>query len=101
MYNKIIDVLNSHPELAKTKEFESFYKQFVTRKYKKGEMLIRADDDPQGIFCLSKGYVRQYTISKTGNELSMNRGPGSRELEEFIRSVRGHSDELSIKNSDL
>ena len=56
----------------KTKEFEAFYKQFKTRFYKKGEMLIRADDDPQGIFCLKKGYVRQYTISKTGNELTLH-----------------------------
>lgn len=56
----------------KTKEFETFYKQFVIRNYKKGEMLIRADDDPQGIFCLTKGYVRQYTISKTGNEFSLH-----------------------------
>lgn len=56
----------------KTKEFEAFYKQFKTRLYKKGEMLIRADDDPQGIFCLKKGYVRQYTISRTGNELTLH-----------------------------
>lgn len=56
----------------KTKEFETFYKQFVIRSYKKGEMLIRADDDPQGIFCLTKGYVRQYTISKTGFELTLH-----------------------------
>lgn len=35
-------------------------------------MLIRADDDPQGIFCLTKGYVRQYTISKTGYELTLH-----------------------------
>jgi CRP/FNR family transcriptional regulator len=35
-------------------------------------MLIRADDDPQGIFCLKKGYVRQYTISKTGSELTLH-----------------------------
>ncbi len=56
----------------KTKGFETFYKQFQTRNYKKGEMLIRADDDPQGIFCLTKGYVRQYTISKTGFELTLH-----------------------------
>lgn len=55
----------------RTKEFEIFYKQFSTRVYKKGETLIRADDDPQGIFCLTKGYVRQYTISKTGIELTL------------------------------
>lgn len=58
--------------INKTKEFEKFYEQFTTRKYKKGEMLIRADDDPQGIFCLTKGYVRQYTISKTGFELTLH-----------------------------
>lgn len=56
----------------KTKDFEDFYKQFKTRFYKKGEMLIRADDDPQGIFCLKKGFVRQYTISKTGFELTLH-----------------------------
>lgn len=56
----------------KTKEFEAFYRQFGLRDYKKGEMLIRADDDPQGIFCLNKGYVRQYTISKTGFELTLH-----------------------------
>lgn len=57
---------------GETKEFETFYKQFITRNYKKGEILIRADDDPQGIFCLTKGYVRQYTISKTGFELTLH-----------------------------
>jgi CRP/FNR family transcriptional regulator len=56
----------------KVEEFETFYKQFQIRDYKKGEMLIRADDDPQGIFCLTKGYVRQYTISKTGYELTLH-----------------------------
>jgi CRP-like cAMP-binding protein len=56
----------------KTEEFEQFYKQFKIRNYKKGEMLIRADDDPVGIFCLTKGYVRQYTISKTGFELTLH-----------------------------
>src|SRR4030042_726084 len=56
----------------KTKEFEDFYSQFKPRSYKKGEMLIRSDDDPQGIFCLTKGYVRQYTISKVGIELTLH-----------------------------
>lgn len=57
---------------VKTREFEEFYKQFVTRNYKKGEMIIRADDDPFGIFYLTKGYVRQYTISKAGFELTLH-----------------------------
>jgi len=62
---------NSKMNIDRTKEFEVFYRQFSTRKYKKGENLIRADDNPQGIFCLTKGYVRQYTISKTGIELTL------------------------------
>lgn len=56
----------------KTKKLEEFYQQFIVRNYKKGEMLIRADDDPQGIFYLKKGYVRQYTISKAGYELTLH-----------------------------
>jgi CRP/FNR family transcriptional regulator, cyclic AMP receptor protein len=57
---------------SKTQVFEDFFSQFQLRQYKQGEMLIRADDDPQGIFCLTKGYVRQYTISKTGIELTLH-----------------------------
>lgn len=57
--------------MNKTKELESFYKQFTIRRYKKGETLIRADDNPQGIFYLTKGYVRRYTISKAGFELTL------------------------------
>lgn len=53
-------------------KFDSFYKQFKLRQYKKGETLIRADDDPQGIFCLTKGYIRQYTISNIGTELTLH-----------------------------
>ena len=58
--------------IDKTKDLETFYQQFTIREYKKGEILIRADDDPQGIFCLQKGYVRQYIISKAGFELTIH-----------------------------
>lgn len=57
---------------TETKEFGEFYEQFKTRNYKKGEILVRADDEPQGIFCLTKGYVRQYIISKNGFELTLH-----------------------------
>jgi len=56
----------------KSNKFEAFYTQFKPRSYKKGEMLIRSDDDPQGIFCLTKGYVRQYAISRAGIELTLH-----------------------------
>lgn len=57
---------------SKTQIFEDFFSQFQLREYKQGEMIIRADDDPPGIFCLTKGYVRQYIISKSGDELTLH-----------------------------
>src|SRR3989344_4579413 len=69
MYSLALSLITMN--IDKTKEFEVFYEQFSTRKYKKGENLIRADDNPQGIFCLTKGYVRQFSISKTGIELTL------------------------------
>ena len=69
MYSLALSLITMN--IDKTKDFETFYKQFSTRKYKKGENLIRADDNPQGIFYLTKGYVRQYAISKTGIELTL------------------------------
>lgn len=56
----------------KIEKFKDFYDQFKLRHYKKNETLIRADDDPQGIFYLKEGYIRQYSISKTGVELTLH-----------------------------
>lgn len=53
----------------KLHEFSSKYKH---QTYKKGEILLRADDNPQGIFFLTKGTVKQYAISKKGEELVVN-----------------------------
>lgn len=54
------------------KTLDDFFTQFKHQKYKKGEILIRADDNPSGIFYLKKGYVKEYAISKKGDELVVN-----------------------------
>lgn len=51
---------------------EAFFTQYKCQIYKKGEILIRADDNPPGIFFLKNGYVKQYIISKKGDELVVN-----------------------------
>jgi len=51
---------------------ETFFAQFTHSTYKKGEILIRADDDPGGIFYLVSGNVRKYAISQKGDELVVN-----------------------------
>lgn len=54
------------------KKIKSFFDGFRSQKYKKGEILIRADDAPTGILYLESGLVKEYTISKKGEELVVN-----------------------------
>ena len=42
------------------------------QQFKKGEILIRADEDPHGIYFLIEGDVRSYYISKKGDEITLN-----------------------------
>ena len=49
-----------------------FFTQFKYHTYNKGEILIRADDTPAGIFYLKEGLVKEYIISKKGEELVLN-----------------------------
>ena len=51
---------------------DNFFRQFKFYRYKKGEILIRVDDDPSGIFYLKSGIVKEYAISKKGEELVVN-----------------------------
>lgn len=55
-----------------TEKLENFFTKFKHQIYKKGEILVRADDDPPGIFYLKSGYVKEYAISKKGDELVVN-----------------------------
>lgn len=53
-------------------KLDCFFAQFKRQSYKKGEILIRADDDPPGIFYLKEGVVKEYAISRKGDELVVN-----------------------------
>ena len=52
--------------LEKLNEFFSKFKRY---HYKKGEVILRAGDAPQGVYFIDKGYVKDYSISKDGEEL--------------------------------
>lgn len=54
------------------KKVDDFFTKYKQQTYKKGEVLVRADDDPIGIFYLKEGFVKQYAISKKGDELVIN-----------------------------
>lgn len=47
-------------------------------QYKKGEVIIRPEDDPSGIYLIEWGFIKAYTITKYGEEnLLLVRGSGS------------------------
>lgn len=54
-------------------KLENFFSQFDSvHKYGKGEMIVRSDEAPHGDFYLKEGYVRLYSISVDGQELTLN-----------------------------
>lgn len=62
------------PEMSTFNEqLEEFFAQFNDKRfYKKKEIIIRADDNPPGVFYLKGGFARLYTVSPNGQELTMN-----------------------------
>ncbi|MCR4326690.1 MAG: Crp/Fnr family transcriptional regulator [Candidatus Roizmanbacteria bacterium] len=54
------------------KNIDTFFTQYYHQTYKKGEILIRVDESPLGVYYLKEGYVKQYAISKKGEEVVIN-----------------------------
>lgn len=54
------------------KKIEKFYSPYKIEKYKKGEILIRAYQDPKKVYLLTEGSVKMYSISKSGKEFVLN-----------------------------
>lgn len=56
----------------------AFFSSHTRLQYKKGEVLIRPEDDPSGVFLIEWGFIKAYTITKYGEEnLLLVRGSGS------------------------
>ena len=53
-------------------KIEAFFAQFKHQIYKKGEILISADESPSGVFYLKEGMIKQYLIARKGDELVIN-----------------------------
>ena len=48
-----------------------FFSKFKKYHYKKGELILRGGDNPQGVYFIHSGYVKDYSISKDGEELML------------------------------
>lgn len=53
-------------------KLDNFFKKYKRQSFKKGEILIRADENPSGVYYLTKGLVKEYAISKKGEEIVVN-----------------------------
>ncbi len=51
---------------------QDFFSKYKPRVYKRGQILIHADDQPTNMFMLNSGRVKQYSISDEGNEVILN-----------------------------
>ncbi|KTB49338.1 Crp/Fnr family transcriptional regulator [Dehalogenimonas alkenigignens] len=49
-------------------KLKAFFSQHRYLQYNKGELLLRAEDDPSGVYYLHEGVVDQYVISEKGDE---------------------------------
>ncbi len=59
-------------------KLRAFFYSHTRIQYKKGEVIIRPEDEPSGVFLIEWGFVRAYSITKYGEEnLLLVRGSGS------------------------
>lgn len=52
-------------------KLNNFFAKFKKYCYKKNEAILRGGDIPQGVYLINKGYVKDYSISKEGEELTL------------------------------
>lgn len=53
------------------KKLDEFFSRFKNIHFKKGEIILRADEEPRAVYFLKKGYVRVYSISEDAQELTL------------------------------
>jgi CRP/FNR family transcriptional regulator len=64
--------------LKERETLNSFFKTHTYLTYKKGETIVRPEDDPSGVFLIESGFVKAYSITKYGEEnLLLVRSTGS------------------------
>lgn len=70
---------NGYMRLVKQRErLETFFKAHTRLEYKKGETVIRPEDEPSGVFLIEWGFIKAFNITKYGEEnLLLVRSSGS------------------------
>jgi len=68
----ILKGYSSAMDVVVAQKIEMFFSDFPVRHYPQGQILINAHDNPEHIFHLLEGRVKQYDISYRGDEVVLN-----------------------------
>lgn len=52
-------------------KLNNFFSRYKKLSFKKGEIILRMDDEPKGVLYLKKGYTRVYALTKNAQELTL------------------------------
>lgn len=55
-----------------TQKVDQFFRTYPQRSYPKGQILVFAGEEPEHVFYITKGRVRQYDVSYRGEEVIVN-----------------------------
>lgn len=58
------------PDIPKT--IDTYFSKYPKRVYPKGQLIIFGNQDPDSVFYITKGKVREYDISYRGDEIVVN-----------------------------
>lgn len=53
-------------------KLQRFFGKFREINYQRGELILRAGEEPEGVYYLKKGNVKLYLVSESGLELNLN-----------------------------
>lgn len=53
---------------AKNKSLTPLFRKFPLRRYEKGNIILRPDDPPTGLYYVIQGYIKEYSIADSGEE---------------------------------
>src|SRR5690606_16084200 len=54
-------------------KLEQLFAKSTSRLYAKGDIIVCADRDPEGVMLIDSGIVEQYDLTSAGNKLVVNR----------------------------
>ena len=53
-------------------KIEKFFSQYKPHRFRKGEVILRADDSPSGVYFIKEGYVVMTGLFEDGREITFN-----------------------------